>query len=135
MLLPKDQAAHALERAISDALDSGITGDEIGQMATAQEIRTLNQLAMELGEAATNDELPVYPVAPPGMIDLATAKRDHGVKPSTARDWIDRGELPVLGRIRGRGGTRYLVCEKTIAQKAKLPKNRGGRPRKTPLTS
>ena len=71
-------------------------------MAAAQEIKNLNQLAMEMGEAIEGDPLPIYPVAPSGMIDLATAKREYGVNSQAPpRDGWSRGELPVLGKNPG----------------------------------
>ena len=119
----------ALARAIEDAIVNGWTTDDIAEMVAAQEHRT--RLAMDMAEATANDELPVYAEAPPGMIDIATATRVHGIKPRTAYGWIDRGVLPVLGKIRGRGGHRVLVCEQTLVRMATTPKNKGGRPRKT----
>ena len=135
MLDAKREIADALARAMSDALTNGFTTDdinEIAQMVAAQQPRTLDELAQRMGEeAGDNDALPIYTEPPPGAIDMATAVREHGVNYQTAQGWIRRGVLPVLGRLRGRGGLRSLVCEETVARLAKMPKNKGGRPRKT----
>ena len=134
MLVTKQEVADALAQARSDALTNGLTEDdidEIWKMVAAQQPRTLDELALRMGEDAGSDELPIYTTAPPGMIDIATAVREHGVKTGTVKGWIHRGVVPVLGKVRGLGGTRYLVCEETVKRLAKRPKNKGGRPRKT----
>ena len=134
MLDTKREIADALARAMSDALTNGLTADEIdeiAQMVAAQETRTLTELAKHMAEDSERDELPVYSEAPPGMIDIATAVKRHGVKTGTVKGWVHRGIVPVLGKVRGLGGHRVLVCEETIIKMARMPKNKGGRPRKT----
>ena len=134
MLDTRKEATDALARAMSDALTNGLTADEIdeiAQMVAAQETLTLTELAKHMAEDSERDELPVYSEAPPGLIDVATAVRQYGFKKRTVNGWIQRGMIPVLGKIRGRGGNRVLVCEKTLLQTAQMPKNKGGRPRKT----
>ena len=135
MLDTRKQATDALVRAIDTARTNGLTTediDEIAQMAAAQETRTLDNAARHMAEDSESEELPVYAEAPPGMIDLTTAHRTHGVHPQTVHGWIDRGELPVLGKVRGLGGSRFLVCEETVSKLARMPRRKGGRPRKTP---
>ena len=115
MLDTQREIADALARAMSDALINGLTSDdidEIAQMVAAEQPRNLTALAKHMGEDAGNDDLPTFAEAPPGMIDIATATREHGVKPRTAYGWIDRGVLPVLGTIRGRGGYRCWFASK-----------------------
>ena len=124
MLGTRKEATDALARAMSDALTNGLTTDdidEITQMVAAQQPRTLTELARLMAEDSESDAVPTYPEAPPGMIDIATATRVHGIKPRTAYGWIDRGVLPVLGKIRGRGGHRVLVCEQTLVRMATTP--------------
>ena len=130
----KQEDADALARAMSDAITNGLSTDdidEIAKMVTAQQPHTLTDLAKQMAEDSESDELPVYAEAPPGMIDIATAAKQHGIKPRTPYGWIDRGVLPVLGKMRGRGAHRVLVCEQTLVRMATTPKNKGGRPRKT----
>ena len=134
MLDTKREIADALARVMSDAFTHGLTTDdidEITQMVAAEQTRTLDDLATHLAEDSESDELPIYTEAPPGMIDVATAVREYGFKKRTVNGWIQRGMVPVLGTIRGRGGNRVLVCEQTLLQTAQMPKNKGGRPRKT----
>ena len=138
MLDTRKDATDALARAMSDALTNGLTTDDIddiAQMVAAEQPQSLDDLAKHMGEDAGNGDLPTYAEAPPGMIDLATAKREHGVNAQTARGWIHRGVLPVLGKVRGRGSPRSLVCEETVAKLAGMPKNKGGRSRKTSTVS
>ena len=133
MLDTRKQATDALVRAIDTARTHGLTTediDEIAQMVAAQETQTLDNAARHMAEDSESEELPVYAEAPPGMIDVATAVRVHGINQRTVHHWVRRGLLPVMGKIRGLGGTRVLVCEETVAKMAKQPKNKGGRPRK-----
>ena len=135
MLVDTDrEIADALARAASDAFTHGWTSDEITQMVTAQQPRTLDNAARRMAEDSESEELPVYAEAPPGMIDVATAVRVHGINQRTVHHWVSRGLLPVMGKIRGLGGTRVLVCEETVAKMAKQPKNKGGRPRKIQIS-
>ena len=129
MLDTRQEATDALALAIDTARTNGLTIDEIAQMVAAEKHRT--QLAMDMAEEAAYDALPVYAEAPPGMIDIATAVKQHGVKAGTVKGWVHRGVVPVLGKVRGLGGHRVLVCEETIIKMAQTPKNKGGRPRKT----
>ena len=134
MLDTRKEATDTLVRAMSDARTNGLTTediDEIAQMVAAQETLTLDNAARHMAEDSESEELPVYAEAPPGMIDLPTAARIYGINARTVKGWIIRGQLPASGKVRGRGGPRYLVYEETIAQKAKQPRNLGGRPRKT----
>ena len=138
MLVTRKEATDALARVMSDALTIGLTTDdidEIAQMVAAEQTPTLDDLATHLAEDSESDELPIYTEAPPGMIDIATATREHGVNAQTVRGWIHRGVLPVLGKVRGRGSPRSLVCEETVAKLAGMPKNKGGRSRKTSTVS
>ena len=131
MLESMHKDTDALAEAINNALDRGITPDDLADIVAAQQPRTLNELVRELGAAGQTDELPLYAEPPPGMIDVATAVKKHGLKARTVKGWIHRGLLPATGKVRGIGGTRFLVCEETVAAMAGRPKNRGGRPRKT----
>ena len=132
----KREIADALARAVSDAFTHGWTTEDIDeQMVAAQKPQPLDDVARHMAEDSERDELPVYAEAPPGMIDLATAVRVHGVNAQTARGWIHRGVLPVLGKVRARGSPRSLVCEETVAKLAGMPKNKGGRSRKTSTVS
>ena len=134
----KREIADALAQAVSDAFTHGSTTDdidEITQMVAAQKLQPLDDVSRHMAEDSERDELPVYAEAPPGMIDLATAVRVHGVNAQTARGWIHRGVLPVLGKVRARGSPRSLVCEETVAKLAGMPKNKGGRSRKTSTVS
>ena len=123
----RNSSISALEQAIESALANGVSADEITKMVAAQQPQTLNELAQRMGEDAGTDDLPIYTVAPPGLIDIATAVREHGVKTGTVKGWIHRGVVPVLGKVRGLGGTRYLVCEETVKRLAKMPKNQRGK--------
>ena len=138
MLDTQREIVDALARVMSDALTIGLTTDdidEIAQMVAAEQPRTPTEWSRHMAEDAGNNDLPTFAEPPPGMIDLATAEREHGVNAQTARGWIHRGVLPVLGKVRGRGSPRSLVCEETVAKLAGMPKNKGGRARKTSTVS
>ena len=130
----KQEVADALARAVSDAITHGLTTediDEITQMVAAQQPQPLDDVARHMAEDSERGELPLYAEAPPGMIDLPTVARVYGINARTAKGWIVRGQLQVLGKVQGPGSPRYLVCEETIAKMAQQPKNKGGRSRKT----
>ena len=96
-------------RAMSDAFTHGWTTediDEITQMVAAQQPRTLTELARHMAEDSGSGELPIYAEAPPGMIDLATAVKVHGLNARTVKGWIHRGVLPALGKVRGTWGNQ-----------------------------
>ena len=117
-------AADELRGVITDALTAGVvTKDEILDMVSTAE---------PPAEPATGaNDLPIYTELPEGLIDLATAVKQYGLNYRTAHGWINKGELSVLGKVRGRGGLRFLVCEATVARMSKMPKKKGGRPRKS----
>ena len=63
MLVTKQEVADALAQARSDALTNGLTEDdidEIWKMVAAQQPRTLDELALRMGEDAENNDLPIY---------------------------------------------------------------------------
>ena len=127
MLDTKREVADALARAMSDSFTHGLSTDdidEITQMVAAEQTRTLDDLATHLAEDSESDELPVYAEAPPGLIDIATAAKQHGVKTGTVKGWVHRGVVPVLGKVRGLGGHRVLICEETIIKMAEMPKTK-----------
>ena len=125
-------AADELRGVITDALTAGVvTKDEILDMVSTAEPPAATNGRAPVEPATGANDLPIYTELPEGLIDVATAVREYGFKKRTVNGWIHRGMVPVLGKIRGRGGDRALVCEKTLLQMAKMPKNKGGRPRKT----
>ena len=125
-------AADELRGVITDALTAGVvTKDEILDMvSTAEPPAATNGRAPAEPATGAND-LPIYTELPEGLIDLATAVKQYGLNYRTAHGWINKGELSVLGKVRGRGGLRFLVCEATVARMSKMPKKKGGRPRKS----
>ncbi len=79
--------------------------------------------------------LPFYTELPNGLIDLATAAKNHGCTVHRLRTWVHKGHLQVQGRLRGPapGGGLLLVAEEQVKSRlANPPKN--GRPPKSAIT-
>ncbi len=73
----------------------------------------------------------VYDELPEGLIDLPSACREHGVKTMTAHNWLRRGLLKSMGKLKGRGtGGVNVVNAMEFAEVVNMPKNKGGRPAK-----
>ena len=122
-----------LTRAIEDALESGVTKTEIHSM-----VSTANPPAPTNGLNPHNvqkddQELPIYDVLPPGLIDLPTARKKYGCTRSRFANWVANGRLKVLGRLRApaRGGGYLVVSEEDLAHRLATVSTKGGRPRKT----
>ena len=83
--------------------------------------------------ASTDDPETVYTELPPGLIDLPSAVRKHGLRSSTVYDWIRHGHVRPQGRLKApaRGGGYLVVREDDLLAYLKAPRNKGGRPRKT----
>ena len=77
-------------------------------------------------------ELPIYDVLPPGLIDVPSAVKRYGCKNATLRRWIERGRLRAMGRLRGAapGGGYLVISETELADWISAPRDKGGRPRK-----
>ena len=136
------QATDELRSAIDQALRSGIRAEAIADMLAERtiyhEVATPSDIAEFLDHH--QDETPsepegavIYDELPPGLIDLPSASKKYGINLKTATGWLRRGRIPRMGRIRapGRGDGYNVTCETASAEMARLPKNYGGRPRKT----
>ena len=77
-----------------------------------------------------HDETPVYSELPSGLINLSSAARKNQISRSTLENWVRKGRLTKLGRLKGsaRGGGLVLVKESELMDCLQLPKNKGGRP-------
>ena len=74
----------------------------------------------------------VYDELPPGAIDLPSAARKYELHPKTVHDWVEKGYVKSLGRLRGsaRGGGFVIVRENDLMEYIHAPRKKGGRPPK-----
>jgi hypothetical protein len=136
------QATDELRSAIDQALRSGIKAEAIADMVVERtiyhEVATPSDIIEFLNhhqdKTPPDDEgAVIYDELPPGLIDLPSASRKYGVNLKTATGWLKRGRIPKMGKLRapGPGGGYNLTCETAFKEMAGLPKDHGGRPRKT----
>ena len=127
---PLGEAGEAIER----ALRSG---------ATREEILSMLELKVTENEVAYQDTLPAFPdddtdtvytELPPGLIDLPSAIKKYRLRPRTAQNWVKFGRIKLRGRLKAsaRGGGYLVVCEDELVTYMTGPRDKGGRPRKTP---
>ena len=84
-------------------------------------------------EAVDVEDLPIYDELPPGLIDLPSAAENHSLRIHTIRQWIYRGRIRAVARLRApaRGGGYLVVREAELIAYMRSPRDRGGRPRET----
>ena len=124
---------------IQAALESGVPKDDLLdmvniaylQMATAAPPTPNNGHSHHIVNE-NGQELPIYDVLPPGLIDVPSAVKQYGCKNATLRRWIERGRLRAMGRLRGAapGGGYLVISETELTEWISAPRDKGGRPRK-----
>ena len=79
-----------------------------------------------------DEGLPIFDELPDGLIDVPTASKKYFRSKSTLYQWIQRGYVTVVGRLKApaRGGGYLVIPESEIAAHVAKPVNKGGRPRK-----
>ena len=116
----RKEATDALARAMSDALTTGLTTDDIGEIAemvAAQQPLALDYSAQHVAERATGaDDLPIYTELPEGLIDLPSACNVFGKSRQLLFQWVTQGRLPERGLFKPRGRTvaNVVVSEKEV---------------------
>ncbi len=123
--------------AIEDALESGIPVEEIRKLLSMLELKvTEHEVAYQdtLPAFPEDDQDTVYAELPPGLIDLPSAVKKYKLRPRTAQNWVKFGRITLRGRLRAsaRGGGYLLVREDELVAYIAGPRDKGGRPRKTP---
>ena len=120
-------ANHTLERAITDAFDSGIKVDDITAMVAQAERTYMNQI-----HGLEPDPERIFNELPEGLITVPALVKKHGANRSTIAQWIKRGKLLRYGRLKGsaRGGGYSVVSEQAAMVLLNAPTDKGGRPRK-----
>ena len=119
-----------LQDAVSNALQSGATWDEI--------LIVLQLKASEF-ETPSQDHMPgfpkddpgtIYDAVPPGLIDLPSARRKYNVPRRTIHSWVEKGHVRLRGRLKGpaKGGGYLLVREDELTAYLTAPRKKGGRP-------
>ena len=90
-------------------------------------------LVEECEEFQALNPLAVYNELPPGLITLSDAARKYGLNHMTIRNWVRKGALKTYGRLKGsaKGGGFILINEADLRVCRYLPKDKGGRPKKT----
>ena len=131
---------------IQAALESGVPRDDLLDMVNIAYLQIAdgnvkpraNGDGYKGREVVTdNNELPIYNVLPPGLIDLPNAARKYGCSRERVHGWVKRGVLQVRGRLKGaaRGGGYLAVAEDDVKHILATIHEKGGRPPKTILTS
>ena len=141
----RKEATDALARAMSDALTTGLTTDDIGEIAemvAAQQPLALEYPAERVAKPATSrtppeptigtDYLPIYTELPEGLIDLPTAAKEFGCSVHRIRGWVRRGHIPIKGRLKAGapGGGYFVVSKADLEHRLATASTKGGRPRK-----
>ena len=128
-----------LGSAIAEALDEGVTQQELMSVVLTTVSTYTPPIKMSLAnedecedfQAAGPDT--VYNKLPPGLITLSDAAREYDLNHRTIRNWVRKGDLKVHGRLKGsakRGGF-IVLNEAALRVCMYLPKDKGGRPKKT----
>jgi hypothetical protein len=125
-----------LGTAIAEALDEGVTQRELISvvLTTVSTHTTSMQMSKDECEAfQAPGPNAVYTKLPPGLITLSDAAREYDLNHRTIRNWVRKGDLKVHGRLKGsaKGGGFILLNEAALRVCVYLPKDKGGRPKKT----
>ena len=114
--LTATQATEDLRASMEAALASGLSRQDIIGMVNT---------------VAKNGKQKIYEKLPDGAIDLPSAARKYGVNSETMRRWLDKGKVPVIGRLRGpaQGGGFLVMWEDDLVRYINQPVPQG-RPRK-----
>ena len=87
--------------------------------------------AYEKDVAALVQDGPVFDWLPAGAIDLPSASKKYGISRPLLRQWLVKGHVRFIGRLRGRarGGGVLLMEEDDLVAYMNAPRNKGGRPK------
>ena len=124
-----------LQSVIDQALRSGMDAEAIARMV-AERALTLNDvarngLATDTPPGDAGDVFYEPGELPEGLIDLPSAADIYHKRLGTLRQWVQRGKLQKLGRMRGAAPGGYIVVSKReLEAELTAPQNKGGRPRK-----
>ena len=125
-----DKKREAFRAAMERFRQDGLSLDDMASMITA----AMNESRRTNGVHPKETEDVIYEPGelPEGLIDLNTAAEKYGCSIHRLRQWVTRGRLPRMGKLRAPapGGGVVLVDETCLIQKLREPPNRGGRPRK-----
>ena len=123
-----DTTFTAAKAAIRDLIADGFEEREIHRLVTdiaIQERPPRRKTDVE--------DLPIHDELPAGLIDLPSAAAKYGRNVTVIRNWIYRGRVPAVARLRApaRGGGYLAVREDDLIAYMNAPPNLGGRPHGT----
>ena len=128
-MLNTTQPKADLQQAIDVALASGVSETEILSM-----VATATADYSEPALPGFEDQRPpIFDELPDGLIDLTEAAKRYRKSAGVLRQWVYRGHLEEIGRLRSRGrnGGSIVIREADLLAKLNEPPSKGGRPRKT----
>ena len=128
-----------LGTAIAEALEEGVTQQELMSVVlTTVSTYTPSMKMSQANEDECEDfQAPgpdtVYNELPPGLVTISDAAREYDLNRWTIRNWVRKGALKTHGRLKGsaKGGGFILINEADLQVCMYLPKDKGGRPKKT----
>ena len=128
------ESVEVLGRALTEAVDAGITEEELLLMVVSAMSTTAPEQAVQ-GPSPEPEPIYEHGLVPRGLIDLPSAAQKYGRPISTLQAWVRRGHLATYGRLKApaRGGGYVLLLEADVIDKTNGPIKKGGRPRKIPV--
>ncbi len=126
-----------LGTAIAEALDEGVTQQELMSVVLTTVATYTPPMLMSLADEDKCEDLQatdtVYNELPPGLLTISEAAREYDLNRWTIRNLIRKGALKTHGRLKGsaKGGGFILLSEADLRVCMSLPKDKGGRPKKT----
>lgn len=124
----KEAKREAFRAAIEQAQEDGLSPAEMASMITAA--TDIQPAANGAHLKGSNDVIYEPGNLPEGLIDLNTAAEKYGCSIHRLRQWVTRGRLTRMGKLRAPapGGGVVLVDETCLIQKLGESPNKGGRP-------
>ena len=121
-------ALDRLGEVVAEALDSGVSEEELQTMVTT----AVASYQTGLPGFPENDPSTVFVELPPGLIDVPTAARKYQLQTATIRHWLRKGRVRARGRLKGpaAGGGFWVMNEEELVAYISAPRLKGGRPRK-----
>lgn len=125
---PKDSKREAFRAAIERAREDCLSLDDTASMITAAADIEHSNSNGSVHSTEQSDVIYEPGELPEGLIDLPSASKQYGISVVTLRSWVQRGELPRLGRLRARspGGGCVVTDEASIVYCRDHPQ-KGGR--------
>ena len=123
----KRVALNALRTQVLTARGAGASEGDIQQVVTTFSVVSAGR---GRGEEAPAPGLPMFSVAPEGLLTLRGAADEFNRSVQALRNWVWRGHLKVRGRLRApaRGGGMVLVAREDLESLLQNPPRRTGRP-------